>query len=62
MNGPITPTREAERLLDHLNTLLSKASRGEEITIHHLVGIHGDVCELLHEFGGLDDLLIKYKL
>lgn len=54
--------QNAERLLDDLATLMRKLGNGEEITQHHLVGLHGDVVELLRELGGLDDVLERYRL
>lgn len=51
---------EQENDLAHLMTTLSRD--GQEITIHHLVGLHGDVTELLRDLGGFEDLLERYRL
>ena len=52
----------ATRLLDDLKRLMKLSREGKEITLHHLVSVHADVLELLHEIGGYEDIIEQYRL
>ena len=54
--------QQADRLLDGLFTLMRKINQGEEVTKHHLLGLHDHTVELLRDLGGFEDLIEKYRV